>query len=220
MMQLFDSIFIEQDLFIIITMLVILICVIAIVIEAIRDNIQGKKGIPLYKVSSDFREPLNQKILHSNSIFKRNEGAQDEIFKKEYYVGKKIVDDGIVSRVKKEVHAKGIIVTYAYSVYFDEFEYSEFPSNIVIVKHKKIRILKFRKEGVEIVLRNGENLTKSWNDLIFSNINYELSIFDIEKSILSSDLILQDKNFKTKKDFDYTEEIFTKYGNLKKITNI
>lgn len=107
-------------------------------------------------------------------------------------------------------------MAYAYSVYFDEFEYSEFPSAVVIMKHKRIYILKFSKEGIEIVLTNGESLTKAWNDLVFSNMNYELSIFDVEKAILSSDLILHEKNFSTKKDFAYTEEIFIKYGNLKK----
>lgn len=88
--ELYASIFIEEDLFIIIAMLFIFICVIAIVIGVTRYNMQGKKGTPLYKVSSDFREPLNQQILHSNSIFKINEGTQDEIFKKEYYIGKKL----------------------------------------------------------------------------------------------------------------------------------
>lgn len=211
-------IFVEKDMFMIICLLVIIV-LIAIIIIGMRSH--KKKSLtqaPTYVVTGFSGGPLAQNILQTGPTFQMELTVQDALLKQQYAVGKEVqMPDGTmakVSRLRKRIVQNGAIAGYLYTIYFEPYEYIEFPRTIHMQKCEQVDTIELTRGGATFSKNNSVVLKRNWGKCFFTTMNQKIRICQTLNSVTASDLIFEKDFFSPESDFYFLEEILDKYAVL------
>lgn len=171
-------------------------------------------GEPLYKTKERSLEIFNitQPIIKSNLKFTATNKKQDTIFNNEFSKGKmiSIQDDKIetISRVVKVKQYDGLAgVGFGYIVYFEDYEFIEFPIEIEIKNCLQVDWIKLSNNSLSIFRNESLACEILWEDCRYDNTMDSIELFKKGKSVIR----LHRNAFEQNEDINL-ENILEKYS--------